>query len=458
MCDIIQLCLRLYKAIVLRPIYIYIYIYRLACATFLIFVLSLITISGLTFNSSNTFAANSASIDANVNIRDSLTLNITRNGAPTSNVTLNLDPASNPFSYQDLDIAVGTNNETGYVLNMSATNTNLVNVADNTKTIPTLSTGTSITETEFRNCTTSDCLNKWGYSKDSGNYIPFKNIELLSNSERTNNDHTTLRFATKIDYTKPSGQYETNLIFEATANPLLDVMQDLNSALCTTSGPLAVIDSRDNQKYYVQRLADGNCWMLNNLRLGQDKSTTDIIYLNNTDSDVNGSFELKGKLSDGIFISTTIDNINDVNDSSQYYCTTDYGCYYNWFTSTAGVGDHTTTSGNVNYSICPKGWTLPTQTQFTSLSTAYNNSATALLVNPTNLPENANGANAPGLLLGGAYGSSGPNLVGSHGFYWSSTPYPAPQYGYILYHNTSTVFLGNGHYKYAGNAVRCLLK
>ncbi|MDO5481064.1 MAG: hypothetical protein Q4F60_01810, partial [Candidatus Saccharibacteria bacterium] len=46
----------------------------------------------------------------------------------------------------------------------------------------------------------------------------------------------------------------------------LPAMQTLASSSCP-SIPTAVRDSRDNSVYYVQKLIDGNCWMLENLRL-----------------------------------------------------------------------------------------------------------------------------------------------------------------------------------------------
>lgn len=163
---------------------------------------------GIVFNSGIVAAD---SVDARVIISDSLSIKITRNNVDTDNVTLDLDPATNSFAYQDLDVAVGTNNEAGYKLNISATSTNLTNTADSTKTIPTLGSGASISETDFRNCSTASCLNKWGFRVTSNSttpslitagYIPFANTELLSNNSRTNNDTASLRFATKIDYTK----------------------------------------------------------------------------------------------------------------------------------------------------------------------------------------------------------------------------------------------------------------
>ena len=59
-------------------------------------------------------ALTGATFDTDVRVHPSLTLNITSSGVTTTDITLNLDPASNAFDYQDLNVAVGTNNATGY--------------------------------------------------------------------------------------------------------------------------------------------------------------------------------------------------------------------------------------------------------------------------------------------------------------------------------------------------------
>lgn len=86
-----------------------------------------------------------------------------------------------------------------------------------------------------------------------------------------------------------------------------------------------MVDSRDGREYWIARLNDGNCWMLQNLRLGQDTTTLD---LTTADSGVeNLGFTLNGKLSDGKFTYSKIPGYY-MNNSSQYCCTDDYGGYY----------------------------------------------------------------------------------------------------------------------------------
>ncbi|MBR0423886.1 hypothetical protein IJI79_00030, partial [Candidatus Saccharibacteria bacterium] len=116
----------------------------------------------------------------------------------------------------------------------------------------------------------------------------------------------------------------------------------------------------------------------------------------------------------------------------------------------------------------PKGWSLPTGGsggEFETLATAYgygtdSGSTVAgklLVANPSTATENINGQYAPGLLLGGIYGSNGANNVGTNGYYWSSTSYSVG-HGYGLYISTSGVDPLHHNHKYYGRAVRCLLQ
>ena len=243
-------------------------------------------------------------------------------------------------------------------------------------------------------------------------------------------------------------------------------MQDVSSvddggcpATLTTGQAYALKDSRDETTYYVARLADGNCWMLQNLKLGLDMSTGSASKtLTSDDSDVNGSFSLTNKLALGSKMPyTTVSGTSYQYNSQAYQCATNgYGCYYNWYTATAGAGVTSVSSGDVNYSICPKGWTLPTRSQFLALYTQYN-SATAMLVSPTSSTENTNGASVPGFLLSGYYSSNGAYYVGSYGCYWSRSANSA-LHAYYLYLNTSSVNPANNNNKYNGLTVRCVLR
>lgn len=217
-------------------------------------------------------------------------------------------------------------------------------------------------------------------------------------------------------------------------------------------------DSRDNQGYIIAKLKDGNIWMVQNLRLGRYSTS---LTLTSTDSNVNGNYVLDGKLDNTVFTYSTNNGYEYTNDNSQYYCTDSYGCYYNWYTATAGSGTSAIDQRgqNADYSICPAGWTLPTGGEggdFSTLASAYNYDATLMLVdNPTTTTENTTGK-APGFTLGGYHDSNGARYVGSSGRYWSSTA-ASGQKSYHINFSTSDVSALVNNDKYFGRPIRCLI-
>ena len=114
------------------------------------------------------------------------------------------------------------------------------------------------------------------------------------------------------------------------------------------------------------------------------------------------------------------------------------GNYYQWSAATAG---YTGTSQSTQ-SICPKGWTLPSRSQFQTL---INNGLSA-----------SNFMNAPYYLLrGGILGNSSLDGAGSDGYYWSSNPNDS-SYVYYLSFNSSYVYANSGVYRCYGQSVRCV--
>ncbi len=216
------------------------------------------------------FAPTSATnIPTSVTIKPSLGLTLS-----SSSVVLNLDPTTNPFDNETVNIVVGTNNPTGYWVTMSSNNndTNLVNTNDITKTIPTLES----------NISEADCpANYWGYKISSNsstgdsntNYLPYvSGATIASNNTKVNNDTTNLTIASKIDYLSVPGLYKQTFNFTALPHITNYYMQDLSDPtlaqeVCRTDAPSIVMDKRDEHPYLVQRLKDNHCWMLDNLDL-----------------------------------------------------------------------------------------------------------------------------------------------------------------------------------------------
>jgi len=284
---------------------------------------------------------------------------------PTNLIEVVVDPSTKPFDSAPFSISVSTNNATGYYMAMNSSSTNLLKTDNNTITIPTLSDNEDgYTDETFE-------ANKWGYKIGAGNYIPFvSGTRIAGTDEPTNNDSTNLTFATKVDFLQPSGIYKGILEFFAVANPLPTIMQDLDINMCTTE-PMIVVDNRDNQEYTIQKLADGNCWMMNNLNLGATELTTELNSRNtnipNTISaaDFNSwkSTEWVGT-SDG-YEFMPIEGTDPVANEK-------YGTKYNYNVATMG-GNTSATEYDIPTSICPHGWRLPTGMEQYTLRKKYQN-------------------------------------------------------------------------------------
>ena len=191
-------------------------------------------------------------------------------------------------------------------------------------------------------------------------------------------------------------------------------------------------DTRDNNTYTVSKLADGKCWMTQNLRIAGKTLTP-------ADSDVTSNYTIP---------SSSISGFNAYNTSNAYVDGDDG--FYNWYTATAGTGTQSmsTQGQNTAVSICPKGWRLPTSGNSSSeFQALYNNysSSSALRSNPVNLT------------LSGYVRSSSRSYQGSYGYYWSSTV-NSDDSAYDLGLSASNVYPANYYGKYGGFSVRCIAR
>ena len=211
-------------------------------------------------------------------------------------------------------------------------------------------------------------------------------------------------------------------------------MQDMTNELCakitkpSANSTMTLIDSRDDNLYTVAKLLDDKCWMTQNLKIaGKTLSTSD--------SDVGANFVLPSSISAG-FESYTSSNVHI--DST--------GGYYNWFAATAGEGTSSKTTGDVNHSICPKNWHLPTSNDFNTLVSKYRYEE----------------ANKPPLnfTLSGFYHENSLNNNGLVGNWWSSTAYSEDaSRAHALYLNPAYVSFGPGYdYRSLGFQIRCMTK
>ena len=260
---------------------------------------------------------------------------------------------------------------------------------------------------------------------------------------------------------------------------------DPNDGTADLSSVSALTDARDGNTYAVASLADGECWMIENLRLD------DSSELSNSDTH-NPSLPLTNLYNADPTLATTSNHLSptssvayDATTAPEGWCKTNsaacinqsrlrtdnttlytnnasgvqngniysYGNYYNWYSTTAGHGTYSKTSGDVDGDICPADWHLPTGTSsgdFYTLNTTLNNNATDSTASNKfrSFPNNF-------ILSGLADGASIINRT-FVGYYWSSSAYDGVGAYYMLL-GKSNISPGTTNFsKRGGYAVRCI--
>ena len=391
---------------------------------------------------------------------------------------MNLDPSNHTFDEKDLTIKVGTNNLYGYKLFVSTasstSNTDLVNIADNTKTIENLNT--SYSASDFENCTSTNtnCMNKWGYrltpnapasSGSYGIFTPSDSTPIMESTEPVNEDTATMGFAAKIDYNKPAGQYELDLSFKALPTVTTYYMQDiatdqtLVNTVCTEE-PTVVIDKRDEQAYTIRRI-NGTCWMVENLQFTgttMDSTTTNIApeytpqnpyvatYYDSVSEGVSGGkcngdnpdymgFNYacmhEGQIdipAEGSPINYTTDTTNTTQIST---------VWYNYTAASAGTITGYSNTDPQLYDICPAGWRMPNDTEFNDI---------------------INNGTVSNLVAGGGYSQGGLHNTSS-GYWWganASNTSGRKRLGY--YSDDGSISNGQSSRGHWNLYIRCVMK
>ena len=273
-------------------------------------------------------------------------------------------------------------------------------------------------------------------------------------------------------------------------------IQNLADDMCVTSEPTLVKDTRDGKTYTVQRLADGKCWMTSDLNLaggtalysddsnvpatGYTKASGNAYYTLPASETISSGTSLNNRTDETKpFSSDTVDYVfNSSNNTTD--CTSSKPCnsYYSWLAATAGGKDASGSAVTGNgydtaYSICPKGWRLPTSTtrnddaqtnnrwktgDWYALATAYGaNLESQYYQNSATFYNNAGPGTTPNFLLAGRYNSGSFGDGGSYGFYWSATSRSSAS-GYSLIFRSGYVSPANDDYRRYGFSVRCVKK
>lgn len=215
---------------------------------------------------------------------------------------------------------------------------------------------------------------------------------------------------------------------------------------------LTLTDIRDNNNYKVRKLKDGKCWMIQNLRLGDNKLKNGRI-LTKDDTDITTDFTLPSSnnttfktYTEAAINTDYVDQIVKNNNNGEKY-----GTYYNWLAATAGTGTSNikTDGDNASGSICPKGWGLPKNNDAVSLIDAYRT--------VDNLGKILQSSEGPNFILGGNYNTNNSaDFQGNIGQYWTSTSYNSAQQSYLISVSNSGVGVPGDYYRDCGRSVRCV--
>ena len=314
-------------------------------------------------------------------------------------------------------------------------------------------------------------------------------LTLKTTETATSNDTTEITLDFTIDGTVTAGKKDLKLAYAITDNGATSAtMQSFTPQQCdalatyTGSNEEAVIELTDSrggttQTYQVAKLADGNCWMLQNLKLG---STTSTMTLTPSDTNIASNLTLP-QITDNPPMDTQEDEDNLFDTPFVYgpipgdtgSGATNYGYLYNWSAATAGESrtSHTEEDGDAPYSICPANWRLPTASQiwdddegedvysgdFSDLDIAFGGTGAPAYSGEPNIAQwQYNGA-FKGVFSGLWVGEFG--YQGVYGVFWAASAHPdSADYAFFAGFGAVEVHPAAYNVRYAGFSVRCLLQ
>ena len=238
----------------------------------------------------------------------------------------------------------------------------------------------------------------------------------------------------------------------------------------------ALKDSRDNNVYAVAKLADGKCWMIENLRLDDSATLSSSnthnpsLPLTNTDSSTSNHLSPttdptqtnwcntdSSACDDQSMLNTNNTTLFTTNTASNYSASGDaysYGNYYNWYSATAGRGTYNKNSGYTTGDICPAGWHLPiggASGEFDNLNASLSGADTGFAASKKlrSYPNNF-------IYSGNLYNTS-VSSRNSTGDYWSSSASNSTAAKFLRISSSSVQpSIGISLSKYTGAEVRCI--
>ena len=253
----------------------------------------------------------------------------------------------------------------------------------------------------------------------------------------------------------------------------IEYLQDMDKTICDNSkigdANDSVKDSRDNNVYSIGKLADGKCWMTQNLRItresikAKDSSNTTGRITGGASGDTNldsGYYEIPAS-TNSAFDASQDRGSHYTNQQVRAAANETYGAYYSY--NVATLNKYVTqNSGSVTNDICPKGWKLPAGNTSSEFQLLYNKGnakvgdfAASSLTSGYWLGGSANAVDAAFFPAAGYVYTSGLYYTGSEGGYWSSTIYSAT-YAYSLAFYSDGIYSAYNRTRYYGYSVRCV--
>ena len=458
-----------------------------------------------------------------------------------------------------ITIDVNTNNKTGYNLYATVGNTTAYNNTDLNFTNGSFQNDapkfTSLATTDNVSELSNLSNDTWGYSYSTDNGITWAGYSglplytnegiVINNSTSASRTTTNFKIAARAAFTQTSGDYSNVINFIIIANrPLVSFydaftsagktkyedyfrMQDMTTDICREveiigqDSQTKLIDIRDNNTYWVAKLADGNCWMTQNLDFAPLVTETYTHYdtdLGWTTGNASATWQPSSTLAnpagitdfaqDGVIVGW-VDNANlPYYAEGKYYTAGAFtddeiivingakhqgisacintshtqtecehyqvGNYYNWAAAIASndASNITAKYAVAENSVCPAGWRLPkglTSSGGTITQSEYNFLLSAAgIANGTDLTGVVNvGYTTNGWLLmtsdpyyfvqGGSVAANGMGFFATAGSYGSSTA-TNDRRAYSTLYNSSLLYPADEGWRHAGRSLRCLAR
>ena len=357
-------------------------------------------------------------------------------------VTMSVQPTSTgEFTSGSAELTVSTNNETGYSLYLST--------ANGKATLDSINPATTTAVQPVSGTVAADGFgaNTWGYNlgKDAAtDDATYQAVPTTASAPQATTagptfgdgtlaaDTYNLNFGALINSDLPSGTYTNTVTVSVVTNPAylppfegIETMQEMTSSICSNAdeGETARLkDARDDKLYWVTKLADGNCWMTQNLQIASGAQLT------SADSNLPEGTTYTIPMADLTSGNSYIEG--RVHDSGS----DTIGYWYNYCAASAGEVCSSSQTQDATQDICPKGWSLPNENQIDGLGGTTYLSAFAPV--------------AGGYYYSGALTSTG------NGHWWSSTAYSS-YYQYCLNYGASSLGTARSNKRY-GYYVRCV--